>query len=212
MCGYQYKEQRLTLKPNQRLFIYTDGGSESQDKDGNLYGRNHIEMALNSLALGDDNEVIKGMHDSLKEYSSGREQYDDICMMSLTYLDKTEFLVNEEADLEKIPDFVQKKLGDYLKKDEISTICVIMDELISNAIFYGENKSGNITIELTYDQAEGVKGIIRDQGRPFNPLKEAPKRKEGQIGGLGIIISKGLTTSMSYERVGSSNVLTFYKK
>jgi hypothetical protein len=46
----------------------------------------------------------------------------------------------------------------------------------------------------------------------FNPLKDAPKRKEGQIGGLGITVSKALATSLDYARIGSTNLLSFSKK
>lgn len=210
--NYSFHEQVIKLAPGDRIFLYTDGVSESMSKDDKLYGKDKIKETLNSLDKLEDKEVIEGMNKSLVIHSLGREQYDDICMLSFTYLAGEEFLVKEEKDLEKIPEFVEKRIGKNLNKNDISSLDVILDELVSNVLFYSGEQKEPISLTLSYSSKDGAYGYIRDHGVAFNPLKDAPKRKEGQIGGMGITVSKALASSLSYERMGSTNVLSFSKK
>jgi serine phosphatase RsbU (regulator of sigma subunit)/anti-sigma regulatory factor (Ser/Thr protein kinase) len=210
--NYSFHEQVVKLLPGDRLFLYTDGVSESMSKEGQLYGKERIVKTINSLSKVEDKEVIEGMNKSLEAHSLGRDQYDDICMLSFSFLHGEELLVKEEDDLEKIPEFVEKRVGKYLSKNDVSSIDVILDELVSNILFYSGTQKEPISLTLSYSIKDGAYGYIRDHGVAFNPLKDAPKRKEGQIGGLGITVSKALASSLDYARIGSTNLLSFSKK
>ena len=90
---------------------------------------------------------------------------------------------------------------------------MILDELLSNVLHYGGRLPKPVSLVLGFDSGNrAAYGFIRDYGTAFDPLTDAPERKEGQIGGMGITISKFLATTLSYKRVGSSNVLSFTKK
>lgn len=93
--GYEFHLQSLQLDPGDRIFAYTDGISESMSRNGVLYGKRKIEEVLNSLAGAEDKDLIEGMNGSLAKHSSGREQSDDICMLSLSYRKGRELLVSE---------------------------------------------------------------------------------------------------------------------
>lgn len=210
--NYSFHEQVIKLLPGDRLFLYTDGVSESMSKEGQLYGKDKIVETINSLSKVEGKEVIEGMNKSLEEHSFGREQYDDICMLSFSFLCGEELLIKEENGLEKIPEFVEKRIGKYLSKNDVSSVDVILDELVSNVVFYSGKQKEPISITLSYSTKDGAYGYIRDHGVAFDPLKDAPKRKEGQIGGLGITVSKALASSLDYVRIGSTNLLSFSKK
>ena len=49
MEGIRYKEYELHLEPGAKLFVYTDGLSEAQNSEEELFGRNRIVQALNSV-------------------------------------------------------------------------------------------------------------------------------------------------------------------
>ncbi|MFA6874675.1 MAG: PP2C family protein-serine/threonine phosphatase, partial [Bacilli bacterium] len=93
--GYEFHLQALQLDPGDRIFAYTDGVSESMSRNGVLYGKRKIEEVLNSLAGAEDKDLIEGMNGSLAKHSSGCEQSDNICMLSLSYLKGRELLVSE---------------------------------------------------------------------------------------------------------------------
>ncbi len=87
------------------------------------------------------------------------------------------------------------------------------NEAIYNIISYAfdDGQRHEITLELS-KTAEGASLIIRDDGKPFNPL-EAPavKQPEGlddmKIGGLGVHLIRQLTWRCNYQREGAINVL-----
>lgn len=210
--NFPFHEQVVKLLPGDRLFLYTDGVSESMSKDGELFGKEKIIETLNSLSKVEDKEVIEGINKALDIHSKGREQYDDICMLSFTNLQGEELLIKETNDLEKIPDFVEKRVGQYLSKNDVSSLDVVLDELVSNVLFYSGEIKDPISLFLSYSSKDGAYGYIRDHGIAFDPLHDVVKRKEGQAGGLGIIISKTLASSLDYERIGSTNILSFSRK
>ena len=103
-----------------------------------------------------------------------------------------------------------------LSQDIIFKFQLSMDELLTNVISYGfEGVEADpiITVDIRVDDAE-VTIVIRDNGRPFNPLEdaEAPDlsldAEHRPIGGLGIHLTKSFIDSLAYERVDGFNCLT----
>ena len=98
-----------------------------------------------------------------------------------------------------------------------STMPVVLDELLSNAIKYGfrERDGGDITVHV--DLADGRLAVtITDDGKPFDPFRlEDPDTtlttQQRKIGGLGIYIVRNTMEEYSYERVGNRNVLRLVK-
>jgi len=85
--------------------------------------------------------------------------------------------------------------------------------VIDYAYPYGEK--GSITIKADSNHRE-VRFTIIDSGIPFDPTSvlEADTTLDAQnrpIGGLGILLSRKLTDSVSYVRRNGQNVLTLTK-
>ncbi|MCH9621233.1 MAG: Serine-protein kinase RsbW [Chlamydiia bacterium] len=97
---------------------------------------------------------------------------------------------------------------------------VALEEAVVNIINYAYAKpSGIIKLNTKFDSDSGsMEVIIRDKGKPFNPLLHEcpnvpPKDLETQkIGGLGIHIIKKMVDSVRYEFVDGTNVLHLTKK
>ena len=94
-------------------------------------------------------------------------------------------------------------------------IHVVLEEAATNAVLHGQDPgdAGEVTLELTATP-DRVVAVLRDTGRPFDPLKEAqaaPEPKliaEAVIGGLGVTLMRKFCSELSYRRFGETNELT----
>ena len=96
-------------------------------------------------------------------------------------------------------------------------IRLFLEELVLNAVNYGtDDRSTGIELDVTSDDRE-VRILLVDNGRPFNPLADAPEPdtdspvEERPVGGLGVHLVQSLADSVSYERVDGRNRLTVVK-
>ena len=82
--NYTYEGGTLTLKNNERLFLYTDGVTEAQTVDEKLFGPERLKKALNRkpLSLLD---TLAQVHKQIQHFVKGAPQSDDITMMILEF-------------------------------------------------------------------------------------------------------------------------------
>lgn len=93
-----------------------------------------------------------------------------------------------------------------------------LDEVLTNIISYGydDGPEHAAHLEMTID-GDVVTAVIRDEGKAFNPLEEAPapdleaELEDREIGGLGIHFCKQLMDSLDYKREGTWNIFTMSK-
>ena len=83
MEGMKYKVNDLQLNKGDIIYLYTDGVSEADNKDEELYGEARLEKCLNKLSDPDADEVINAVNKSLDKFVNGHEQFDDITMLAL---------------------------------------------------------------------------------------------------------------------------------
>lgn len=104
--------------------------------------------------------------------------------------------------------------------DEVCTsdLHLAADEACTNIINYAYPPGSPGEIELEPSCREGIFALlIRDRGRPFNPLL-APEPdlgagiEERAVGGLGIFLMKKSCDGMEYRRRDGANELTLGKK
>lgn len=108
--------------------------------------------------------------------------------------------------------------GDIGLQDiSIARINICLDELLTNIVSYGFDDEFDHIIKFALNGDNNWVIInIEDDGRPFNPLKKIdpdfPDNVESaKIGGLGILITRKLMDSVSYERKQGINKLTMKK-
>lgn len=91
------------------------------------------------------------------------------------------------------------------------------DEVLTNIINYaGLDDKSMIIIHCSQANKNGIKVIIKDTGKPFNPLtnpcaKEACSSEPQKIGGYGITLVRELMDQVTYSREQDMNVLTLVK-
>jgi len=94
---------------------------------------------------------------------------------------------------------------------------LVLEELITNIIFYGYTDKNEHFIEINIDFDESRIFLkVEDDGIAFNPLlkEEADISlpvEERAIGGLGIHFVRKIMDTISYERKNEKNILTMIK-
>ena len=92
-------------------------------------------------------------------------------------------------------------------------ISLVVDELAQNVVDYAYNDTpGDVEVAVT-SRDETVVIEIVDEGRPFDPLTEAPAPdltspiESRPIGGLGVHFTKTLMDNVEYRRESGRNCL-----
>jgi anti-sigma regulatory factor (Ser/Thr protein kinase) len=110
-------------------------------------------------------------------------------------------------------DSIAKQIA--LPDRSIFQIQLVLEEAVSNAALHGfdADRAGEISLEVAANPGQVI-ALLRDQGRPFDPLTDAPASplpqslKEAAIGGLGIRLMREFATALRYRRIGATNELT----
>ena len=95
---------------------------------------------------------------------------------------------------------------------------LVLEELWLNVVNHGHDGGFHeVEIELT-SEAEALTIEITDDGKPFNPLNEAPapdvtaSLEDRSVGGLGLHLVRTLMDELRYRREGGRNHLTLVKR
>ena len=85
MEDFQYKKNQIYLKPGDRLILYTDGVTEAQNKEHQLYGEERF-IKYAELHKEEPQQVFRdGLLKDLAAFQDGCDQFDDITMVLLDY-------------------------------------------------------------------------------------------------------------------------------
>jgi len=83
MPGAKYRSHVVTLKPGDGLVLYTDGVTEAQNIDSELYGEPRLEAATQGIHISlDAHQYCDRIWDSLEDFVGEAEQADDITMLA----------------------------------------------------------------------------------------------------------------------------------
>lgn len=102
--------------------------------------------------------------------------------------------------------------------DAMFQIQLSLEEIFTNVVSYGYDDDTEHDIEIVLSKNGGAATIeIADDGRPFDPLQDAPemdaesKIEERQVGGAGIALTKTMMTDLRYHRDDGRNHLIMVK-
>ena len=125
---------------------------------------------------------------------------------------------NEVGELERVNQFVEE-IGEELGLDmELQmNLNLVMEEMVSNVIFYAYPEGKHEEIELVAESdGKELTFVLSDKGKEFDPtLKEDADPNvnpmERDIGGMGIYIVKNIMNKVTYQRLEGKNLLTMKK-
>ena len=132
---------------------------------------------------------------------------------------KKEIIIkNQIGELQQVNQFIEEigeELG--LSMELQMNLNLVMEEMVSNVIFYAYPQGTEADIELMA-KSDGKKltFVISDQGREFDPTTKGDtdlsvNPAERDLGGMGIFIVKNIMNEVSYQRLDGKNLLTMTK-
>ena len=216
--GLTYDEGRVTVPPGGKLFLYTDGVTESANVAEEEYGYERMEDVLRQNAERSTGDTLEMMLRSVEEFAGEAAQFDDVTMLALgrgTAEDAIAVrrfsLRNDRAELPRIADEIgafAKSGGidpggaEHLQKALEVTVADAIDDRLSVHEY-------EIAVRAMLDQ--GVAEVtVEDEGGAYDPENGTDGAEPGtECLGAGL---RALVDEVSYLRVGERNRLIMRKR
>ena len=84
--GVKYREYTMTLRPGDRLFLYTDGVPEATNARSELFGTERMLAALNETPDAAPMDMIRQVRRAVDAFVQDAEQFDDLTMLCVEFL------------------------------------------------------------------------------------------------------------------------------
>jgi sigma-B regulation protein RsbU (phosphoserine phosphatase) len=85
---YEYDTERLQLARGDCLFVFTDGVTEAMDAQSSFFTDQRLEDVLAGLEGAPARAVVSEVIASVRDFSSGEPQADDIAVMAIRLVDE----------------------------------------------------------------------------------------------------------------------------
>ena len=82
-----YKEDSFTMRPGDRLFVYTDGLPEATNAEGERFGMSRVLESVNRYRDAEPEDMLAGVRKDVDEFVKDAEQFDDLTMLCFIYND-----------------------------------------------------------------------------------------------------------------------------
>ncbi len=219
MPNITYTNHTATINSNDLLMVYTDGLTEAENNEQELYSNSRmLELLSQDFKDRSARGVIDYIEESLHHFTKGCEQSDDITTMAIRLLPApTEHLKlsNRLSELTRLTEFVE----DIAQKHNLalplqSKLNLALEEVIVNTIEYGYSEGVEDTVEIEFHkEGNTLCFTLTDSAKEFDPTKVAEAdttlpQEERPIGGLGILLLRKIMDSVDYQRNNNKNILT----
>ena len=224
MEDFVFKSQKAVLKDDDALFLYTDGLTEAENINQDLFGEERMMDVLSTRR--DSTNHLKAMAKAVKQFVGDAPRSDDLTMLFIHYI-KSEpgvlkrhlTLENEIGQISRLSKFISNiATSRGLDEDLAMNINLAMEEAVTNSIMYAypEGIRGEIEVDARVDD-NTIEFTISDNGMEFDPTDRPEPdinagAEERPIGGLGIFLVKNIMDSVSYIREKDTNILRLIKK
>ena len=217
----EYVERKVKLEKGDRLFLYTDGVTEAQNKDKELFGNDRLFQFTIDNKDKPVKDFIYKLRKEVSEYQGDVEQSDDITMLMCEYIKDIKITESKvfAADVKELDNLFEYsssllRLLNFNNRD-ITLINTALEEVFVNVANYAYDGKGTVEVSLSSDKNKVI-FVFKDSGKEFNPLlKEDPNitasSEEREVGGLGIFMVKRIMDEVFYEYTDGFNILTLVK-
>lgn len=217
--NYVFKSQTTRMAYNDRLFLFTDGLTEAENKNHEQFGEERMLKALTEerMICLSPREVVEAMRADVVAFVDGAAQSDDLTMLCIRY--QTPAIVMRN-DIQQIPTLSEWIEGLGIPETLNMPINLALEEAVSNVMLYAyPDSSGQVFVEFVKGESAHDKKLIftiTDGGIPFDPTQQAEadtslSAEEREIGGLGIHLVRQIMDEVRYKREDDKNVLTLIK-
>ena len=225
MQDWKYTPQETTIDPGTTIFLYTDGLTEAENKDHAQFQEKRILDVIRQTPHA-PKQIIEAMTQAVHQFVGDADQSDDLTMLALQYkhqqpdiyYQRSLTLPNDVQTIPKLSGFVETVCeASNLDMDTCMQMNLAIEEAVVNVMNYAYPKGvkGMVNIDATIS-SKGLKFVISDNGKPFDPTAKAEvdtslSAEERGIGGLGIHLIRQIMDGINYEYIDGRNVLTLLK-
>ena len=228
MSGWQFTTQQVQLKPEQTLFLYTDGLNEAENADHDQYGDDRILKVLKACNKT-PRALVESITQDVQQFVNGAEQSDDLTLLALqltklretneTHSSRSIILHNDVQEVDQLTAFVEGLAEEHnLDPSLTMSLNLAIEETVVNIMKYAYPEGTVGKIELRADiNGDNISFTVRDSGTPFDPTQSPDPditldAEHRAIGGLGIMLTRNIMDTIEYHHDDGSNILTLNKK
>ncbi len=218
MSGMEYQDQETVMEYDDAIFLYTDGLTEAENMNHDLFGEERMDKVLSSRRSAQGH--LEAMQEAVAGFVGDAPQSDDLTMLFIHYLSKVHNLVlkNKVEELSRLEGFMDTVAeGCNMDPATATSINLALEEAVTNVVMYAypEGTEGEVDIEAKIRE-DCLQFVISDDGQPFDPTT-APEADvtlgadERPIGGLGIFLVRKIMDDIEYRRENGRNRLIMIK-
>ena len=225
--GLSYDEARVEVPPGGKLFLYTDGVTESVSTREEEFGDERMKENLLASAHRGPGDTIEEMLRAVESFAGTAPQFDDIAMLVLgrdtpedTIIVRRFSLRNDRSEIPRLAREIEAfaEVGGVAPAD-VGQLQLALEEAITNTMDYGLPVGGTYEIDVRATVEDGlVEVAVEDDGIAYDPVADTPEfdpdqsMEERRIGGIGVHLMRTLMDEVTYLRVGDRNRLTVRKR
>ena len=214
LADWTYEGQQMQLHAGDMLFLYTDGLTEANNPEHQMFGRERVLQIVREHKDDTPQQLLELMDGEVRRHAANAEQSDDVTMLAIRWEPKhTLSLRASMEDIGKTDPFLEQ-VSKALSSKEAKRLRLAVEEAVANIINHGE--ATQITLQAA-ETTDALTITIEDDGQPFDPTQGSTTDfsvtpDERPAGGLGIMLLHQMTEGMSYERRQEHNVQTLMKR
>lgn len=216
--GFRYRQFHAVLSAGETAFLYTDGVTEAVDQKGTLFGEERLVETLAAVRPPRPESVCNVVRAAVAAFAAGAPAADDLTVLAVEYVARPERFVRTfpptQEGVAGASDFLDSCIATRDGGAEIAPVTaaalhVILDEICSNIVKHSGASGFEVDVEFSDSE---TRLVFIDDGFAYNPVAHAdpdlsiPAEKR-PAGGLGILMVKKMSKSLSYSREHNRNFL-----
>lgn len=83
--GRSFPAERISLRPGDRIVLYTDGVTEASDREGRMFGGERLLETLSRLSRLETQPLVEGLLRRVLEFGDGQAPVDDVAILSVAW-------------------------------------------------------------------------------------------------------------------------------
>jgi sigma-B regulation protein RsbU (phosphoserine phosphatase) len=212
-ASFPFVEQGILLRKGETLVLYTDGITESRNKNHEMMGMARWkEIVMNALMCECENALVcERLMAGVRDFIGTAEPSDDITLMTIGKRSEMQpARLQVENKLSQWP-ALRKALHDYgmcvgMEERRLKKMTLALEEAVVNIANYSQAKTITMTLNSQLSTLNSQLSItLSDDGIAFDPTAQAEvdtaaATAQRQIGGMGIALLRQIADEVHYHR------------
>ncbi len=215
-----YEEKKISLKPDDKLILFTDGIVEAMNEKDEEYGQERFIDIIKKYHYFDAKSLVDKILMDVEVFAGSAPQSDDLTLMivSMKNFEYQQMVIESDT---KSTVAAAEFFGELARQNPSSgldhfEVMMIIDEVVMNAIEHGNKFDPEKKVYISYVFNDYKFEItIRDEGEGFvvnNVFATHEKLSLYDKRGRGILIIKNLVDRIEYNKEGNEVRIVKYFK